>query len=177
MECQAIRVGLAGVEGDWDWDKLAKFFNMEAYKVEVICGKDKDGAFLVQLNGGDIVRAMVKDKVAVSKEETIEKVDGKKSKKGRKEKDASSDSDARSENSQGKGGKTDKMSRSESMQEKMGKTERQRKAGKLFTAGDFPAIPSTVHVGTTVNGLVSHSNSWREFWLQPQPGVASEMRH
>merc|ERR1719318_1676166 len=122
MECQAIRVGLAGVEGDWDWDKLAKFFNMETYKVEVISGKDKDGAFLVQLNGGDIVRAMVKDKVATSKEENLSKGEGKKLKKGRKEKDTSSDSDARSENSQGKGGKND------SVQDKPSKTERQRKA-------------------------------------------------
>jgi len=178
MECQALRVGLAGVEGDWDsiGDNLAKYFNMETYKVEVICGKDKDGVFLVQLNGGDIVKAMVKDKVATSKEVATGNIEGKKGKKGRKEKDASSDSDARSENSQGKGGKSEKMPRSDSMQEKMGKTERQRKAGKLYTAGDFPAIPSTSLVGTTVTGLVSYCISWKEFWLQPQPGVAVEMR-
>eukprot|EP00092_Neocalanus_flemingeri_P005677 GFUD01006115.1.p1 GENE.GFUD01006115.1~~GFUD01006115.1.p1 ORF type:complete len:1336 (-),score=537.20 GFUD01006115.1:224-4036(-) len=178
MDCQAVRVGLARVEGDWDTvgDKLAKYFNMETYKVEVVSAKDKDGTFLVQLYGGDIGRGMVKDKVARSREESGEKGEGKKGRKGRKEKDVSSDSDARSENSQGKGSKGEKMVRSESVQDKLGKTERQRKAGKLFTAGDFPAIPSTVHVGTTVTGLVSHCNSWREFWLQPQSGLAIEMR-
>merc|ERR1719312_136265 len=71
MECQAIRVGLAGVEGDWDsvGSNLAKYFNMESYKVEVISVKDNDGVYLVQLNGGDIVKAMVKDRVATKKED------------------------------------------------------------------------------------------------------------
>jgi len=85
----------------------------------------------------------------------------------------SSDSDARSENSQGKGGKDEKVTRKESLQDKTG---RQRKAGKLFTAGDFPPVDSTVYVGTTVSGLVSYCNSWREFWIQPQPFLAHEMR-
>ena len=174
MECQAIRVGLAGVEGDWDsvGSNLAKYFNMESYKVEMISVKDNDGVYLVQLNGGDIVKAMVKDRVATRKEDA----GGKKSKRNRKEKEASSDSDARSENSQGKGGKNDHVSRQDSMQEKLGKTERQRKAGKLFIVGDYPGIPSTTHVGTTVTGLVSHYNSWKEFWVVAVPGAASTMQ-
>ena len=61
LDCQAVRVTLAGAEADWDKmdGKLAKFFDREVYTVEIV----EDGAYGVQMNDGDIVRAMISQKL------------------------------------------------------------------------------------------------------------------
>ena len=58
LDCQAVRAALAGLEGDWEaaGEKLNKFFSQESYKAEVVAGRDRDGAVLVQLEDGDIAR-------------------------------------------------------------------------------------------------------------------------
>ena len=95
LDCQVVRVTLAGAEADWDKmdGKLAKFFDREVYSVEIMAAKDKDGAYGVQMNDGDIV---ISRKLVRAPKGTEEK-SGKRSKKDRKEKETSSDSDGKSD--------------------------------------------------------------------------------
>ena len=171
LRCQAVRVFLAGVEADWEKleGKLAKFFDKESFSVEIIGQKDKDGAFPVQLNEGEIVRAMIKQKL-VKLKECSELKNGKKQKKERSEKETSSDSDVRSERDQSQGKKIDEP------EETVSKAAKLRKSGKLYALGDFPGIASSEYVGRSVSGTVSHFVSWKHFWLQVQPDVAEDLK-
>ena len=62
---------LAGAEADWDKmdGKLAKFFDREVYTMEIV----EDGAYGVQMNDGDIVRAMISQKLVRAPKGTEEK--------------------------------------------------------------------------------------------------------
>jgi len=165
MECQAVKVKLAGVNGNWDImaDQLAKYFNMDLYRVEITSGRDKDGAYLIRLNGGDIVKSMVKDKVAISIEDGVEM--DKKLKRGKKENDTVfNEFDAKGEN--------DSVVNGDIVLDNLGF---HRKGGKCFLAGDFPPLSSSSYIGTTISGLVSRTISWKEFWIQPQPENAIEI--
>jgi len=167
LDCQAIKVGLAGIEPvgpeDWNQDKLSNYFQQESYQMEVVRDKHKDDGLLVHLCGGEVARALVRDGLAQVKGNIL---DQKQDKKGahKKPKETSSDSDSRSEVSFGKGGgKSDHQS----MQVK--------KSGKVFTAGDFPSIPSKKIVGRVLSGKISHINSWEEFWFQPELTVVENI--
>ena len=190
LQCQAVRVSLFGVEADWDKldGKLAKFFERESFTVEIVGQKDRDGAFPVQLNDGEIVAAMIKQKL-VRQKDGLELKNGKKSKKERGEKETSSESEARSEQNssqtkkkeQSEEAAADSQSRNaRSSSEHNGtvsKAAKLRKAGKLFALGDFPGIASSEYVGRGgVTGVMSHAESSKHFWLQVQPGLAEDIK-
>ena len=180
LDCQAVRVMLDGIEADWDKldGKLSKYFDKDVYTVEFLSSKDRDGAFAVQLNDGDIVKSMLAQKIGKFKEGSEEK-GNKKQKKDRKDKETSSESEGKSDkakqnkkNDKSKGKKDDDNvarnndSLNSNHEEKLSKTAKLRKAGKLYTLGDFPGVASTEFVGNTITGLVSHWRSWKEFWIQ-----------
>ena len=169
LQCQAVRVSLTGVEADWEKleGKVAKFFDRETFSVEIVGQRDRDGAYPVQLNDGDIVRTMVKQRLVKVKEGS-ELKNGKKQKKERNEKETSSDSDVRSERDQSQGKVREEP-------EEVNKA-KLRKSGKLYALGDFPGTASSEYVGRSVAGRVSHVISWKHFWLQVQPGLAEEMK-
>ena len=159
--------------------KLSKYFDKDVYTVEFLSSKDRDGAFAVQLNDGDIVKSMLAQKIGKFKEGSEEK-GNKKQKKDRKDKETSSESEGKSDkakqnkkNDKSKGKKdddNDNVARNDSLnsnhEEKLSKTAKLRKAGKLYTLGDFPGVASTEFVGNNITGLVSHWRSWKEFWIQ-----------
>ena len=186
LQCQAVRVSLVGVEADWDKldGKLAKFFERESFTVDILGQKDRDGAFPVQLNDGEIVAAMIKQKL-VRQKDGSELRNGKKPKKERNEKETSSESENSSQSK--KKDQTEKELTAESLSRNpsftsdqngtVSKAAKLRKAGKLFALGDFPGIASTEFVGRGgVTGLVSHSESAKHFWLQVQPGLAEDIK-
>ena len=197
LDCQAVRVTLAGAEADWDKmdGKLAKFFDREVYSVEIVAAKDKDGAYGVRMNDGDIVRAMISQKLVRAPEGAEEK-SGKRSKKDRKEKETSSDSDGKSDKTASKQKQKNEKSKMDKeddesvtvtrntsfssngggVEEKLSKAAKLRRAGKLFTLGDFPGVASAEHVGSALSGPVTFARSWKEVWVQVKPGTAEEMR-
>ena len=196
LDCQAVRVTLAGAEADWDKmdGKLAKFFDREVYSVEIVAAKDKDGAYGVRMNDGDIVRAMISQKLVRAPEGAEEK-SGKRSKKDRKEKETSSDSDGKSDKTASKQKQKNEKSKMDKeddesvtvtrntsfssngggVEEKLSKAAKLRRAGKLFTLGDFPGVASAEHVGSALSGPVTFARSWKEVWVQVKPGTAEEM--
>ena len=189
LDCQAVRVTLDGVDADWEKleGKLGKFFDREYYNLEFTGHKDKDGAYPVHLNEGDIARAIIIQKLGKSKEGVVDK-NNKKQKRERKEKETSSESDQtqnklnkkneknKKEKIEGKENINVYASFSNSQEEKLIKTAKLRRAGKLFTLGDFPGIDSNEYVGNLVTGPASHVRGLKEIWVQVCPDTAEEMR-
>ena len=192
LDCQAVRVTLDGVEADWEKleGKLGKFFDREFYSVEFTGPKDRDGAYPVHLNEGDIARAIVIQKLGKAKEAADDRnnTSNRKQKKERKDKDASIESDKTSNRLSNKNerNKKDKVedkeniNRNESFssgqEEKLSKTAKLRRAGKLFTLGDFPGIDSNEYIGNLVTGHASYVRNWKELWVQVNPDTADKMR-
>ena len=192
LDCQAVRVVLDGVEADWEKleGKLGKFFDREYYSVEFTGPKDKDGAYPVHLNEGDIARAIVIQKLGRAKEASDDKngTGNKKQKKDRKDKEPSTESDKTSSKLSKKNEKNKKdksedkenlnrnASFSSGQEEKLSKTAKLRRAGKLFTLGDFPGIDSNEYLGNLVTGHASHVRGWKELWVQVNPDTAAQMR-